>query len=302
MAMKTLKLSSQNLSVLCLGIFLGSMTYAVGQPTGANAFVTQANVSQENLSSGGESDATTSPAEATSSRSSSETPSAVPEVSTATPAPTNNAVIEVKKSDAKNANLLMYFTHKDQDEMEELRSLINPLVKTCLKCDVTLVSIAYKGAKIDLKDLQKKMSDVPENTKMVVFDFNLKDSTETKFWGDQIQALQKKGVLVMSATGRAQESEIPMFLNKTVLGQNQKVILIGELSERERMWPLSHFGPEILTALRLPDQFSGQDLAGFYVAMRILPRVQQKSMEDWVTQLSEKKFKTKKIWLDVDEL
>lgn len=292
MTMKNLKLKGRSLVVFLMSLCLSQWVLAVGQPAGT-AFLVQANAAQEEQTS------TVEPAPTTATPISEvSTPAA-----TVTPAPVaTSAPVEIKKSDAKNTNLLLYFTHKDQDEIEELRGLINPLVKSCSKCDVTLVSISYKGNRIDLKDLQKKMSDIAENTKMVVFDFNLKDSAETKFWSEQIQALQKKGILIVSATGRAQESEIPMFLNKTILGQNSKVILIGELSERERMWPLSHFGPEILTALRLPDQLSGQDLAGFYVAMRILPRVQQKSMEDWVTQLSDKKFKTKKIWLDIDEL
>lgn len=209
---------------------------------------------------------------------------------------------EKKKTDVKNANLLVYFTHKDQDEVEELKPLIRPLSSKCAKCEISIVSIAFRGSAIDLKDLQKKVSDVPDNAKMVVFDFNLRDTADTQFWSQQLRKLQDKGVLIISSTGRALESDIPLFLNKTVLGQNQKIILIGELSEKERMWPLSHFGPEILTALKLPDQYSGQDLAGLYVALRILPKVQQKSMEDWVTQLSDKKFKTKKIWLDLDEI
>ncbi|MFN7906458.1 MAG: hypothetical protein ACK5P5_14855 [Pseudobdellovibrionaceae bacterium] len=214
--------------------------------------------------------------------------------------------VETKKVISANANRLIYFTHKDQDEVQELRVLIQPLTQPlmagCSKCDYSVVSVNYKGTKIDLKDLQKKMDQIPENTKIVVFDFNLKDSEETQFWARQLEGLQQKGILVVSATGRADDSEVPMFLNKTVLGRNQKVILIGELSGQERMWPLSHFGPEVLTALRLPEKYSGQDLAGFYVAVRILPRVQQKSMEDWVTQLFDKKFKTKKLWLDIDEL
>ena len=235
--------------------------------------------------------------------------------STATSEPTNTVMVEVapestrvetKKVISANAKRLIYFTHKDQDEVQELKVLIQPLIQQmmtgCSKCDYNVVSVNYKGTKIDLKDLQKKMDEIPENTKIVVFDFNLKDSEENKFWARQLEGLQQKGILVVSATGRADDSEVPMFLNKTVLGRNQKVILIGELSGQERMWPLSHFGPEVLTALRLPEKYSGQDLAGFYVAVRILPRVQQKSMEDWVTQLFDKKFKTKKLWLDIDEL
>ncbi len=202
----------------------------------------------------------------------------------------------------KNSHLLIYFTHKDQDEVEELKPLLRPLSSKCAKCEISIISIVYRDSAIDLKDLQKKVSDIPNDTKIVVFDFNLKDTADTQFWAQQLRKIQEKGILIISSTGRALEAEIPMFLNKTVLGQNQKIILIGELSEKERMWPLSHFGPEILTALRLPDQYSGQDLAGLFVALRILPKIQQKTMDEWVTQLSEKKFKTKKIWLDLDEL
>lgn len=209
---------------------------------------------------------------------------------------------EKKKIYSKDTNLLVYFTHKDQDEIEELRAMLRPLSGGCSKCEVVVTSIGYKDSAIDLKDLQKKMTEVPENTKVMVFDFNLRDTPETKFWSEQVRQLQAKNILVVSSTGRALESEIPMLLKKTVLGQNSKVIIIGELYAKERMWPLSHFGPEILTALKLPDDLSGQDLAGFYVAVHLLPRIQQKTTDAWVDQLSEKKFKTKKIWLDVDEL
>src|SRR5207253_6862339 len=116
--------------------------------------------------------------------------------------------------------------------------------------------------------------------------------------GDKVDG----GKLVNAPTGQAAEGESSMPLSRTVMGQAKDVIIIGEITGNERMLPQSYFGPEMLTAIRAPKDFAGQGVGPLYFASRLASNWSKRKPAEWLQHFKTKKIKSRKIWLDADDL
>jgi hypothetical protein len=110
----------------------------------------------------------------------------------------------------------------------------------------------------------------------------------------------ESGKLIVSPTGFPADKEISAPLNKTVLGQIPKILIIGEMNEKERLLPKSFYGPEMLTALRLPKDLP-EGIAPLMFASRLAENYKKHSHEEWLELLKNKKQKSRKIWPDLGD-
>ena len=103
--------------------------------------------------------------------------------------------------------------------------------------------------------------------------WNRKEEDGDKALFDKMKAMGQKGVIFVATAGRPGGGKPLVPLSKTLWGQTPDVVIIGELNERERLPLGTYFGPEMLTAIRTPADFVGQDMAALIFSTRLLARV-----------------------------
>lgn len=196
------------------------------------------------------------------------------------------------------------FTTETRENFDKkIKPAFDDLKGTCKNCEITnLTPYDDKGVYSE-KGLIDKIKNAPAEVSFFYFDWNKKTS------GDQDKALitllgekNDQGKIVISPTGQAKEGETGAPLGRTVMGQARDVVIIGELTDRDRMLPQSYFGPEILTALRPPKAYLGQGHAALFFASRLAGNWNRKKPTEWIPHFKATKLKSRKLWLDSEDL
>ncbi len=204
---------------------------------------------------------------------------------------------------ASDSKTLYFVTLKSKENFD--RSAVELFKENTKMCSLCEIIPAYVGDDKGLADIQKVTSSlgkVPEKTRVIVFDFNFKPAAGMEKWGEPLQKLQEKGVLVFAHAGSPEPGERPRLLSQTYFGTMKDVFLFAELSIGERMWPDSHFGPEIFTSKKMPESYAGQGLVALDFASRWLAKSEKRTTEEWLVHLKEKKKNSRRLWVDASEL
>lgn len=157
------------------------------------------------------------------------------------------------------------------------------------------------ASKVNPLEVLAALKTLPAETAVLYFDFNFKMQDSWKEVLNHCNQLDEKKVLIVASAGLAGATEVSVLLNRTFSGQIKKAILIGELTERERLLPASFFGPELLTAVKPPREWIGQGYAPIMFAGRMAMQVQRKKQDDWLGYLNSRKSKTKKLWAELED-
>ena len=150
------------------------------------------------------------------------------------------------------------------------------------------------------KEMNAQLSKALDQSSIILITFNEPLSSQNQVWADKIKQALDKGIVVIGAAGVPKENQPSGPLKKTFLAQASDVLVIGELGERERLLPTSYFGPEMYTAIRSPRDVSEIGIAPAFFATRLAKNFDSRS--DWSNYFKEKKLKTKKIWIDLDDI
>ena len=93
-----------------------------------------------------------------------------------------------------------------------------------------------------------------------------------------------------------------MPLSRTVNGQVPDIVIIGELTEKERLLARSYFGPEMLTALKPPKDYVGQGYSSLFFVSKLATSWNRKSASaDWLSSFKSTKSRSRKIWPDLGD-
>ena len=129
-------------------------------------------------------------------------------------------------------------------------------------------SLFDKKGNFDFPSVQKDLKSVKSGRRVQILHLSWNDKLEPKFQPlvDQVRELLKAGMWVVAAAGEnADHREDILRLSDTVmgkaLGKHDMGFLIGELTDRGHLAPRSHYGPELLTALRPPYGHSGSSFS-----------------------------------------
>jgi hypothetical protein len=203
-----------------------------------------------------------------------------------------------------NQTKVVYFTLQKQDYFEtKVKPLFQSKSESCKNCEIVNLTPYTKEGEVDMPALVKSIQEMPESASFALIDFNLKTNEENKAL---VEALNKKtaaGFVVIASAGAPQKTTDPSSpLSRTVLGQVQGALIIGELSERDRLMPSGFYGPEMLTAVRPPKDMIGQGFGPLLFASSLAGKWNKRSSTEWVDYFKTKKQKSRKIWLDLDDL
>ncbi|HEY8271325.1 MAG TPA: hypothetical protein VIG33_10595 [Pseudobdellovibrionaceae bacterium] len=207
------------------------------------------------------------------------------------------------KAMAEDKVVIGYFSTENQETFEKnVKPAFERLNGACKKCEImNLTPYDEKGVYSE-KDLLEKLKNSPPEISFYFFSWNKKATDRNK---ELISALGEKiegGKLVIAPTGQAAEGEPGLPLSRTLMGQTKDVIIIGEIIGNERMLPQSYFGPEMLTALRAPKDLAVQGMGPMYFVGRLANNWSKRKPEEWLQHFKTKKIKSRKIWLDADDL
>ncbi|UOF01705.1 hypothetical protein [Bdellovibrio reynosensis] len=203
---------------------------------------------------------------------------------------------------SRTTTVIFFGQQKAEDFDTKVKPVFADFVRPCKSCEIVNYTPYTKDGHVDMEALQERIQSLPENTSFIFFDFNLKANDQTK---ELIETLNKKvaaGLLVVGSAGAPKSLESSSPLSRTVLGKVNGALIIGELAERDRLMPTGFYGPEMLTALRPPKDMMGQGYSPLMFAAELAENWQKRTPTEWSDHFRTKKLKSRKIWLDLNDL
>lgn len=199
---------------------------------------------------------------------------------------------------------VIYFGQKKAEEFElKIKPVFADNLKNCKSCEILNYTPYSKDGSVDMEALAERIESLPDGTSFVFFDFNMRANDGTK---ELVELLNKKadsGMVIVGAAGAPSPNEASSPLSRTVLGQVHGAVIIGELSERDRLFPIVGFyGPEMLTAIRPPRDLMSQGYSPLIFTANLASHWQKRTASQWVEHFRSQKMKTRKLWLDLSDL
>lgn len=198
---------------------------------------------------------------------------------------------------------VIYFGQQKAEDFElKVKPMFEEKSRPCKSCEIVNFTPYTKEGAVDMAALLERVESLPVGTSFVFFDFNMKVTDANK---ELVESLNKKadsGLVVVGTAGAPKMAEASGPLSRTVLGQIHGALIIGELAEKDRLMPTGFYGPEMLTALRPPKEMLGQGYSPLLFAAALAEKWQKRSSSEWVEYFKNKKMKSRKIWLDMNDM
>lgn len=192
-------------------------------------------------------------------------------------------------------------TRSDYDS--KWQPLLADQLKSCAMCSVKNITPYTPDGKFDEAALPAAIESAPkEASQFLFFNWNATSNAGNKPVLEALKKLTATGYLVIATAGIAKATEPTMPLSRTVNGQVPDVIIIGELTERERLLARSYFGPEMLTAVKPPRDYIGQGYGSVFFVSKLATSWNRKSASAaWLSSFKSTKSRTRKIWPDLND-
>lgn len=195
-----------------------------------------------------------------------------------------------------------YYSTENQKAFEEkVRPLFEKQTSGCSQCQIVNLTPYDEKGEFDLKSLEVSLKSIPEDVKILFFDFNFKKNEVSPAVIEQLSKLPAQGVLVVASAGVPKEQQVTSPLSKTLFGQIKDAFIIGDLGDRERLNPQGFFGPEMLTAIRSPRDLNVQSVGPLLFASKLATDYSRRSPQEWTGYLRSKKEKSRKVWPDLQD-
>lgn len=189
------------------------------------------------------------------------------------------------------------------DYEQKWQPLLTEQLKSCALCSVKNVTPYTADGNIDEAALPTAIEQAPkESTQFLFFNWNAISNAGNKPVLEALKKLTATGYLVIAKAGIAKATEPTMPLSRTVNGQVPDIVIIGELTEKERLLARSYFGPEMLTALKPPKDYVGQGYSSLFFVSKLATSWNRKSASaDWLSSFKSTKSRSRKIWPDLGD-
>lgn len=174
-------------------------------------------------------------------------------------------------------------------------------MRDCPNCQLLNITPYNADGRFDAALLTRQLDQVPRENSVVLFLWNKAWEPKDEELKGKIKSLLASGVLVVATAGRPEPQGPTLGLKRTLWGQIPEAVIIGELTERERLKPGTFFGPEMLTAIRPPSDVMGQDAAALMFSTRLVSQLRDKKSNEWVEFLRNKKATSRRMWPTLDE-
>jgi hypothetical protein len=189
------------------------------------------------------------------------------------------------------------------DYEQKWQPLLAEQLKSCAACSVKNVTPYTTDGNVDEAALPAAIEQVPkESTQFLFFNWNAISNAGNKPVLEALKKLTATGYLVIAKAGIAKATEPTMPLSRTVNGQVPDIVIIGELTEKERLLARSYFGPEMLTALKPPKDYVGQGYSSLFFVSKLATSWNRKSASaDWLSSFKSTKSRSRKLWPDLGD-
>ncbi len=205
-------------------------------------------------------------------------------------------------SDANQPSVQVAYFHKLKKEKftNQIKSYFDQS-KTCKSCELIDRSPYKESGEVDESKLINEISTLGPEFQIIFINWNEKSSESNQPLSEVLAKKSVQGALILFTAGAPLNEEPTIALNKTIAGQIPEAVIVGEMTERERLLPNLFYGPEMLTAIKLPKEFSGQGLAPVYFLSKWVSQWSKRKPTEWVSFMKLKKNKVRKLWLGIED-
>jgi|GEM_PF-3489937 len=208
-----------------------------------------------------------------------------------------------KPVDAKPLVMAVISEGSRSDYEQKWQPLLTEQLKSCSACTVKNITPYTPEGNLDETALPVAIEQAPkDSTQFLFLNWNAISNVNNKQVAEALKKLTATGYLVIAKAGIAKATEPTMPLSRTVNGQVPDIVIIGELTEKERLLARSYFGPEMLTALKPPKDYIGQGYSSLFFVSKLATSWNRKSASaDWLSSFKSTKTRSRKIWPDLGD-
>lgn len=170
------------------------------------------------------------------------------------------------------------------------------------KYEIHDLNVYNEAGQVDFSQIEKTLSTLAPAFQILLFDFNMVSTKETQSLEELLAKKASAGVLILASAGKKLENKNVSPLSRTVFGKNPQIIVLGERDRRDRIPMDSHFGPEMLTAIKPPADLEGKQAGVILFGAKLAQHWNRKKTEEWMPYFREKKEKNKRLWLDLENI
>ncbi|MFN7262941.1 MAG: hypothetical protein ACK5UJ_03975 [Pseudobdellovibrionaceae bacterium] len=185
---------------------------------------------------------------------------------------------------------------------EKIKPLLQAELGSCDSCEIVNITPYDEAGQLVEAGIAPALEKVGTDTQIVWLSWNRRESDSTIPITTAIQSLLLRKIAVIGSAGRALSGAPAVPLSRTVLGKIPDVVIIGELTENERLLTDSYFGPEMLTAVKPPKEHVGAGIAPLFFVTKwakVWPKRTEK--QEWLAHFKSTKTKSRKLWPDLND-
>jgi hypothetical protein len=175
-------------------------------------------------------------------------------------------------------------------------------VAHCDKCEIVNLTPYSENSEVDFEKLWTTVLSVPGEYSIIYLHWNEPTNQKSEALIDQINDKLTQNVVMVGYAGQPRSAGPTIPLNKTILGQIHQALIVGELTERERLLPQLFWGPEMITAVKPPLAYLEQGLSPLLFVSTLAKKIHLRKSQDWPDHLRLRKSKNKKLWPDINDL
>lgn len=183
----------------------------------------------------------------------------------------------------------------------KIKPIFDQEVAGCKSCELKNLTPYNDKGEYDSSRLIQTIQNIGDDVNVVFIDWNEKYSDKNKNISEALSKLVNNGRVVIASAGVPQENEATCPLRRTLMGQVNESLIVGELTERERLLPQCYYGPEMLSAFKPPKSLLGQGYAPLIFVGRLAENWNKRKSKDWVGFLQGRKQKSKRLWPEMEE-
>jgi hypothetical protein len=185
---------------------------------------------------------------------------------------------------------------------EEFNMKIKPVFADfCKDCEIVNSTPYDKDKKVDDSKLAETVNQLGENIQIVFFDWNDKSTAQPEALVEGLQKLKSRRQMLVASAGAPTGDGPTCPLGQTVFGKVEDAIIVGELMQRDILWPKCFYGPEMLTAVRPPKDLMGKGVGPLIFTAKFAAQYNKRTPDEWTQFFRSKKSKSRKIWPELEE-
>jgi hypothetical protein len=171
----------------------------------------------------------------------------------------------------------------------------------CSKCGYQNFTPYNESGDFNPKNLEAALI-ASKGYAVVYLGWNQASNKSTAGLESKIQELLDSGSLVIARTGVAGSDSQVLPLSKTIMTKIADVVIVGDLVEKERLYPRTFFGPEMMTAVQAPKNEEIKNIGALLFTAKLVQKYKNKDTTQWLAHFKSIKVKSRKLWPSLNDV